>query len=70
MHHTAIGDGDSARYEVILMISFFICHGKQAQRWGAKRRMSDRKARRSKKKEYEKNGGVRADKQVTTAAVA
>ena len=31
MHHTAIGDGDSAGYEVILMISFVICHDKQAE---------------------------------------
>ena len=29
MHHTAIGDGHSAGYEVILMISFVICHDKQ-----------------------------------------
>jgi hypothetical protein len=29
VHHTAIGDGHSAGYEVILMISFVICHDKQ-----------------------------------------
>ena len=30
MHHTAVGDGHSAGNEVILMISFVICHDKQA----------------------------------------
>ena len=35
MHHTAIGDGDSAGYEVILRIPFVICHDKQAEGgWG------------------------------------
>ena len=28
MPNTAIGDGDSSGYEVILMISFVICHDK------------------------------------------
>jgi len=45
---TAIGDGQSAGCEVIMMISFVICYGKQAG-GGAKWRMSDRKA----KAEYE-----------------
>ena len=35
MQHTAIGDGHSAGYEVILMISFVICHDKQVRWWGA-----------------------------------
>ena len=30
VHHTAVGNGHSARYDVILMISFVVCHGKQA----------------------------------------
>ena len=30
MHHTGTDDGHSAGYEVILMISFVICHDKQA----------------------------------------
>ena len=30
MHHTDTGDGDSAGYEVILMISFVNCHDKLA----------------------------------------
>jgi hypothetical protein len=30
VHHTATGDGDSSGYEVILMISFVICHDKLA----------------------------------------
>jgi len=45
---TAIGDGHSAVYEVILMISFVICHDKQAGgggEGGAKWRMSDIKAK-------------------------
>ena len=36
MHHTAIGDRHSAGYEVILMISFVICHDKQAGGGGGK----------------------------------
>ena len=44
MHHTAVGDGHSAGYEVILMISFVICHGKLAGGGGgAKWPMSHRK---------------------------
>jgi hypothetical protein len=42
---TAIGDGQSAGYEVILMISFVICYDKQEGGGGAKWRMSDRKAK-------------------------
>jgi len=29
-YHTAVGDGHSAGYEVIIMISFVTCHEKQA----------------------------------------
>jgi len=44
VHHTAVGDGHSAGYEVILMITFVICHDKQAGGGrGAKWRMCDRK---------------------------
>jgi hypothetical protein len=50
VHPTDFGDGDSAECEVILMISFVICHDKQARggegraKWG----MSFRMERRSK----------------------
>ena len=47
MHHTAIGDGHSAGYEVILKIEFVICHDKLAGigGGGAKWRMSDTKTK-------------------------
>jgi len=69
-HHTAIGDAHSAGYEVILMVSFVICHDNQAGGGGQKFPCVSKIRKWRKKKEYDKPGGVTADKQVTTAAVA
>ena len=48
MHHTAIGDGHSAGYEVILKISFVICHDKQAACGGGNGAGVSERRRRSK----------------------
>ena len=47
MHHTAIGDGHSAGYEVV---SFVICHDKQAGGGGQNGACATERRRRSKKK--------------------
>jgi hypothetical protein len=52
------------------VISFVICHDKQAGGWGQKFACVSQKRMWMKKEEYDKPGGVTADKQVTTAAVA
>ena len=48
MHHTAVGDGHSARYDVILMISFVICHDKQAGGGGQSSTWVSERRKRSK----------------------
>jgi hypothetical protein len=48
VHHAAVGDGHSAGYEVILMISFVICHDKQARKWGQNGAWVSERRRRSK----------------------
>jgi hypothetical protein len=48
VHHTATGDWHSAGYEVILKISFVICHDKQAGVGGHNGARATKRRRRGK----------------------
>ena len=71
MRQTDTADGNNAGCEVILMISFVICHDKQAGGGGGGMvRECQKDEGGVRRKKHDKPLGVKADKQVTTAAVA
>jgi len=73
VHHTATVDGHSAGYEMNLMISFVICHDMQARMWvgvGGMAHECQKNEGGVRRKNNDNPRGLKADKQVTTAAVA